>query len=338
MNKHNLAIMPILVILVILTGCTESVPSQSEFLLGTICTVTLYDWGKPAIYRDVFSRMREIENRMSVHIEGSDVDLINKSAGIAAVRVHDDVFMVIEKALYYAELSDGALDPTVEPLVSLWDIGGDHPRVPEPEEIEAVLPLIDWRDVELDSTNKSVFLKRPGMALDLGAIAKGFAADEAAAILRKARIPQAIIDLGGNILTVGTKKDGSLWRIGIQNPQDTRGAYIGIAEVREKTVVTSGIYERYFYSDGVRYHHIFSAADGYPVRNNLLSSTIITGSSMDADALSTTVFVLGYEKGRALAESLEGVEAIFVFDDLSIIMTGGINFSLTNDDFTIKKE
>ena len=322
----------------VLAGCNRSAPSQSEFVLATVCTITLYDRGNPLVYQNVFNRLHEIEDRMSVNIETSDVYKINESAGIEPVKVHDDVYEVIERAVYYAGISDGALDITVEPLVKLWGIGGDNPRVPAQEEIDSVLPLIDWHDVVLDSVNKTVFLKRQGQAIDLGAIAKGYAADEAAAIIRKAGIPRAIIDLGGNILAVGTKKDKSQWKIGIQDPNGMRGVYIGIAAVNQESVVTSGVYEQFFYSDGVRYHHIFIPQTGYPAENHLMSVSIITARSMDADALSTSVFVLGYEKGRALVESLDGVEAIFVFDDLSVKVTEGANFSLTNDSYRVEAD
>jgi len=319
--------------ILLFAGCSKPVEHQSEFVLATICTITLYDNGTPGVYQDVFARIREIESRMSVFIEGSDVYRINKAAGIEAVEVHSDVFGVIERAVHYAELSGGAFDPTVEPLAALWGIGGENPRVPAREEIESVLPLINWRDIELNRENKTVFLKRPGMALDLGAIAKGYAADEAAVIIKKAGIPRAMINIGGNILTVGEKKDGSLWRIGIQNPLDTRGAYIGMSRIMEKALVTSGVYERFFVAGGRHYHHIFSPSLGYPADNGLLSVSIITDISMDADALSTAVFVLGYEKGRAFVESLEGVEAIFVFDDRSICLTGGVDFILVDESY-----
>jgi thiamine biosynthesis lipoprotein len=300
-----------------------------------VCTVNLYDQGKPEVYREVFGRIREIESRMSVTLPGTDLDRINTNAGIAPVAVHADVFEVIEMAIRYAALSGGAFNPAIGPLVSLWGIGGDHPRLPSPEEIDALLPLVSWRDIELDREKLTVFLKRPGMALDLGAIAKGYAADEAARILREKRMKRAIIDMGGNILVYGEKEDRSPWRVGIQNPLDSRGAYIGIMEVRDKTVVTSGVYERFFEKAGTRYHHILSPRDGYPARNGLLSVTIVTGRSADADALSTAVFVLGCEEGTALIESLEGVGAIFIFEDQSIRLRGISGFVLTDENYRI---
>ena len=317
------------------TGCTTPVQHQSEFVLGTICTITLYNDGKLQVYQDIFARLRNIENLMSVFIEGSDVDRINKAAGIEAVRVHPDVFHVIESSVHYAELSDGIFDLTVGPLVALWGIGGENPRVPAREEIDRALPLINWRDVELDRENKTIFLKTTGMAIDLGAVAKGYAADEAAVIIKKAGIPRAMINIGGNILTVGEKKDGSFWMIGVQNPLDTRGAYIGIVRTTEKSLVTSGVYERFFEADGIRYHHLFSPSLGYPADNGLLSVSIIADISLDADALSTAVFVMGYEKGKTFVESLKGVEAVFVFYDKSIQLTDGVDFTLTDENYHI---
>jgi thiamine biosynthesis lipoprotein len=322
----------------LLAACSRPGPAaRSEFVLGTVCTVTLYGRGDK-VYRDIFGRLREIENRMSVNLPGSDVSRVNAAAGLEPVRVHEDVFAVIGRSLHYAALTSGAFDPSVGPLVSLWGIGGETPRVPSPEEIDAARALVNWRDVSLDREQSTVFLKRPGMALDLGAIAKGYAADEAAAIIGRAGIKRAIIDLGGNILVYGQKKDKSPWKIGIQDPSGARGSYTGVARTRDKTVVTSGVYERYFESGGRRYHHILSPDTGYPARNGLLSVSIIAGKSVDADALSTAVFALGYEKGKALLESLEGTGGIFIFEDLGIRLCGETDFTLTSDSYRIIEE
>jgi thiamine biosynthesis lipoprotein len=289
------------------------------------------------VYRKIFSRLREIENEMSSSIDDSELELINKNAGLEAVRVHADLLTVVRRALYFCELSEGAFDITVGPLVKLWNIGQENFRLPSADEIEAVLPLINWRDIIIDKEAGTVFLAYPGMRLDLGAIAKGYAADEAARIIRAARIPRAIIDLGGNVLALGEKAGRTPWRIGIQNPLGDRGAYIGIMKVRDRTLLTSGVYERYSEIGGKRYHHILSTADGFPVENGLLSVTVIAETSIDADALSTTVFAMGYEKGKALVESLDEVYAVFVFDDRSIRLSRGAldNFSLSDEDFRI---
>jgi len=325
-----------LLILFFLAACSQPQSSRTEFVLGgTVCTITLFEQGRDSVYRDIFSRLREIENLMSMNIPSSDVSRINAAAGTEPVQVHDDVFKVIECAVYYAQLSGGAFDPSIGPLVSLWGIGSNNARVPSRAEIDNVLPLINWRDIELDHNKKSVFLKNKGMALDLGAIAKGYAADEAAAIIKKANIERAIIDLGGNILICGEKKDKSLWKVGVQDPVGDRGSYIGILQITEKTVVTSGVYERFFEEGGTRYHHIFSPSVGFPVNNGLLSVTIVAHNSMNADALSTSVFVLGYEKGRELVEAIPEAEAVFIFEDRSVRKTTGLNFTLTDDSFRL---
>ncbi|MCL2067833.1 MAG: FAD:protein FMN transferase [Treponema sp.] len=331
LNRHVFRCCAVFVLA--LTGCIRDEPSRAEFVLGTVCNITLFDQARAQVYRDVFARIREIENHMSVNLPNSDIARINAAAGITPVQVHDDVFYVIERSLYFAGLSGGALDPAVGPLVSLWGIGTDNPRVPSQTEIDSVLPLVNWQNIELDYSARSVFLKQPGMALDLGAIAKGFAADEAAAIIKKAGLKRAIIDLGGDIITSGKKRDRSSWKVGIQDPLDNRGSYIGVVTVGEQGIVTSGVYERYFEAEGERYHHIFSPQRGFPADNDLMSVTIIADNAMDADALSTAVFVLGYEKGRALVDSLDGFQAIFVFRDNNVRITPGTDFVLTSEDY-----
>jgi thiamine biosynthesis lipoprotein len=325
-----------------LTSCSRNEPSRTEFALGTICTVTLYDQGQARVYNNIFSRLHEIENLMSVNIPSSDISRINAAAGIESVQVHEDTFKVIKRAVYFASLTGGAFDPTVGPLVSLWDIGGINQRIPSQEEIEAVLPLINWQNIELNASTRNVFLTHPGMALDLGGIAKGYAADETLKIISAAGIDRAIINLGGDIITYGERRDRNLWRIGIQHPLEERGTVIGYLQIPAKTVVTSGIYERFFTENEMRYHHIFSPSPGlpgkpgYPAQSGLLSVTLISDTSMDADALSTAIFVLGYERGMALFGHLPGTDAVFIFEDRSIRATPGVNFTLTDSAFRLE--
>jgi thiamine biosynthesis lipoprotein len=271
---------------------------------------------------------------MSANSADSEIGAINNNAGVAPVKVHPEVLDVVESALHYAELSGGAFDPSVGPLVKLWRIGEDDARLPAEDEIRETLPLVNWRDVIVDRQAGTVYLRRPGMRLDLGGIAKGYAADEAVRIIGKYRIKGAVIDLGGNVFAYG-EKPGKWpwqklpWRVGIQNPLENRGQYFAVMELRNKTAVTSGVYERFLEVDGKRYHHILSTQNGYPVESSLLSVTIVADCSMDADALSTSVFALGWEKGAALVESLEGIDAVFVFDDMSVRCTKGLEDSFT---------
>jgi thiamine biosynthesis lipoprotein len=334
-----------------------------EFALGTVCAINLYEYGSDALYARIFSRIREIDMTMSAGVSGfqdlpgagtadppaagaadgtaipviSEVVRINRNAGAAPVKVRADLIDVLERSLYYAELSGGAFDPTIGPLVTLWGIGTDAERIPENHEIGGALALVDWRDLVVDRKAGTAFLKRPGMALDLGAIAKGYAADEAARLAAGGGVKRAIFDLGGNILALGARSETEAWRIGVQDPLEGRGAYIGVLSARDKSIVTSGVYERFFESGGRRYHHILSTADGYPVNNGLLSVTIIAPASIDADGLSTSVFALGYERGKALVEFLPGIEAIFIFGDHSVRITRGLegNFEITDEKYTL---
>jgi thiamine biosynthesis lipoprotein len=324
------------------TACLQAVPSQSEFVLGTVCTVRLYKETRTEIYQAIFSRFREIEALMSVNSADSDISAVNNGAGIAPVRVHPEVLDVVESALRYAELSGGAFDPSVGPLVKLWNIGEDDARLPPEDEIRETLPLVGWRDVVVDREAGTVFLRRPGMRLDLGGIAKGYAADEAVRIIKEYGVKSAIVDLGGNVFAYGEKPgkwSGQLlpwqklpWRVGIQNPLEDRGQYFAVMELRNKSAVTSGVYERFLELDGRKYHHILSTQNGYPVDSSLLSVTVVADRSIDADALSTSAFALGWERGSALIESLEGIVAVFVFDDMIVRCTRGMEdwFTLTD--------
>ena len=346
-----------------LTGCAAPNSSQpeSEYVLGTICSVNLFEAGKPELYSDVFGRLRELENILSANREGTDLDMVNQNAGLKPVKVRPELVEVLGKALVYAEKSGGSFDPSVGPLVKLWGIGTDRAHVPAEGEIRRALDLIDYREIEINREEGTVFLKRPGMALDLGAIAKGYAADELAKLLARKGVERAIIDLGGNIFALGEKKaakgpayylknlmpggkggeagdDGSFWRIGIQDPRENRGSYIGVLRVKNRSVVTSGTYERFFEEGGRRYHHIFSPESGFPVENGVISVTIVADESTDADALSTSAFVLGWEQGRALIVSVPGAEGIFIFDDLTVRLTPGLekDFTITAREFHLE--
>jgi thiamine biosynthesis lipoprotein len=322
--------------------------ARSELVLGTLCRIELF--GQPELYDRLFARLYEIERIMSVTRADSEVSRINRAAGLAPVPVSPELFTVLERALYFAEASDGAFDPTVGPLVTLWGIGGDNPKVPDREELDAALALVNWKELELNGgtgetagdVSATAFLRRRGMALDLGAIAKGFAADELVKLLREAGTKSAVIDLGGSIYVYGTRprtrhfpagSEKTKWRVGIQNPLDDRGAYAGYLETDEGSVVTSGIYERFFTENGKRYHHILDTLTGFPVENGLLAVTITAPSSMDADALSTAVFALGREKGGALAKA-NGAGTVFVFEDKTI-HTSSVDFTLTDTGFRL---
>lgn len=309
--------------------------SKSGYFLGTFINIKLYGDSSDKIFENVFEILKEIESKMSVNIDNSEVAIINKNAGKSKVMVSPDTFYVIEKGKYYSNLSKGHFDVSIGSLVKLWGIGSDSAKVPEAAEIEKCKSMINYMDISLDNVNRTVMLKNQGMIIDLGGIAKGYAADKITQYLVSEGIQNAIINLGGNVYVLGANPDGKDWSVGIQNPFEPRGQYLGIVHIKNKSVVTSGIYERYFEKDGKRYHHILNPFSGYPVENSLVSTTIISDRSIDGDALSTTVFTLGLTEGMKLIESLDNIDAIFITNENKVYMTSGIKdiFTLTNTQF-----
>ncbi len=309
-------------------------------LLGTACTIRLYAGGSPAVLDAAFGRIAEIETRMTVNRDDSEVIRINAAAGVRPVVVTPDVLEVVRQGLLYSSDGDGAYDITVDPLVRLWGIGSARARIPAADEIRRAIALIDYRMVEVNTTASTVYLRKAGMGLDLGSIAKGYAADEVSRIVRAQGVRSALIDLGGNVLTVGTKPDGSRWRIGIQNPGEARGTKIGYVEITGGSVTTAGTYERFFEQAGKRYFHILDARTGYPAWNGLSAVAIVAPDSVSADGYDTLVFTLGLERGRAFVESTKGkIEAVFITEKHEVYVTPGLRprFTLTDSGFTLLK-
>ncbi|MBP5463894.1 MAG: FAD:protein FMN transferase, partial [Treponema sp.] len=281
--------------------------------LGTVCSVNAFEDGTEKLYGRIAGRLEEIDDSFSVNKEQSSISRINRAAGKKRVIVGSDVFFVIRSDLDFAERSWGAFDPTIGPLVALWRISSDHPRVPSRDEIAAVLTLVDWHKLSLNESDTSVFLEKEGMTLDLGGIAKGYAADEIVRILREQKVKRAIIDLGGNIYVFGMKADGSAWKVGVKNPADEGATVASVLTLQgNMSVVTSGNYERYFVSGGQRYHHIIDPKTGYPCENSVASVTIVSPSSMEADAMSTSAFLMGAE---AFSQTFPKASFLFIFSD-----------------------
>ena len=329
--------------LAILGGCSKDNKateplSRSEVLMGTVVTVSLYDSNDEAILDKVFNKVKDLESILSINENGTLVDEINEEAGIKPVKVDDDTYNIVKKGIEYSNLSNGLFDISVGPIVKLWNIGLPEARVPSQEEIDEKLPLIEYSDIEIDDTNKTIFLKRKGMMIDLGGIAKGYTADVISNILTEEGVKSAIINLGGNVFAHGSKVNGDDWKIGIQNPFTERGGIIGTITTSNKSVVTSGIYERYIEQDGVKYHHILSPFTGYPYDNEIAGITIVSDKSVDGDALSTSVFAMGVEKGMEFVNTLDGIDAIFITKDYKVYITDGLKsiFTLTNSDFTLE--
>ena len=296
-----------------------AVSPRSMTYFGTICSLNLFESGTQELYNELFHRIELIDTEFDPNRASSDVSRINAAAGDHAVSVSEDVISVVKRALSYAELSGGLFDPTIGPVVKLWSIGTDEAHVPNDRYIRAALPLVDYRAVVVDGD--TVFLEKEGMSLDLGALVKGFAADSLCEMLAARKVPRAIIDLGGNIYVYGKKIDNEPWYVGIKNPDNESGDPALVLQLGECSVVTSGVYERFFVQNGKRYHHIFDTRTGYPLETDLLSATVICSSSVDADALSTLVFLLGAEDGIDLLSRMDGVSGVFISKNYKVVAT-----------------
>jgi FAD:protein FMN transferase len=339
-RKLNIAlIMIFLSTTILLSGCSSKNVepiSRTELWLDTPCTITLHDKPTEKNLDKAFAALKNVHDKMNVNSETSEVSNINKNSGGEFVKVSDETFYVIGEAKKYNQITQKKFDITVGPLVKLWGINTDTARVPSKEEVAENLKLVNSDYLTLNETDKSVKLEKKGMSIDLGGIAKGYAADAVKKELKAIGINHALINLGGNVITVGTKPDGSNWRVGVQNPVEPRGEYIGILQVADKAVVTSGIYERYLEQDGKIYHHIFDTATGYPVDNNLASVTIVTDKSINGDALAKS-FCMGLEKGLTFIQTIEGVDAIFITKNSEVYITPGLKdtFQITDTNFTL---
>ncbi|NFA07343.1 FAD:protein FMN transferase, partial [Clostridium botulinum] len=311
----------------VFVGCnskSEEPVSRETYLMGTIINIKAYGKNADKAVQASVDKISDIENKMSLNISTSEINKINKNAGIAPVKVSKNTFDVVKASLIYSEKTKGSFDITVEPLVSLWGIGTDKARIPSKDETSNALKLINYKDVIINEKESTVMLKRKGQAIDLGAIAKGYTADELKKVLLNYNVSSAFLSLGGNVYVLGNKPDKTPWKIGVQNPLEPRGDYLGIVSVSDKSVVTSGNYERFFERNGKRYHHIFDTKTGYPAEKGLISVSIISDKSIDGDALSTSVYTLGLDEGKKLIESLNNVEAVFVTKDKKVYITSGL--------------
>ncbi len=310
---------------------------RTNYMLGTVVNLTLYT-KDDSVFEKCFDIVREIENKMSLNIKESEINNINKNGFNNPIKLSDDMYNVIKKSIEYSKLSDGKFDITAGKLVELWNIGTDKARLPSQEEIDSSLPFVDYNNIVLNDEDKTIELKKDGMVLDLGGIAKGYAADKLRDYIKSQNIDKAIIDLGGNIYVIGTNPNDKPWGIGIQNPfTDNRNEYIGSVSEADKSIVTSGVYERYFEYDEKKYHHILDTRTGYPVENDIMGVSIVSKDSIDGDALSTSVFAMGIHDGMKLINSLPDVDAVFITKNKEIYLSDNIknNFKLNNQDFRV---
>ena len=338
MNKKFFAAFTAMVLSfsVVLVACTNKKNlekyEETQVKMDTPMTLRAYGPSSKKAVQDAFKRIDEIEKLTSTTIEDSDVSKINKSAGEGFVKVDKDVFKIIKESIKYSKLSNGAYDITIGPIIKLWGIGTKDAKVPSQNEINQKKELVGYDKVKLNESEESVMLEKKGMSIDLGSIAKGYAADEAARIIKSYGIEKAIVNLGGSsIYLMGGKSENEPWTIGIQHPRkEGEGVYLCKLKAKDKILSTSGDYERYFMKSGKRYHHIMDPSTGAPADNGVTGVTIVLDrpdnfeEAMIADVLSTIVFVKGAEDGMNFIKAIDGADALIATSDNKLISTQGL--------------
>lgn len=344
--SHKLPIIISLICLsFLISSCTPAaeVTTVEGFFFDTFISIVIYDPCDADVTDGCIELCSHYDNLFSKSIPESDIYRINHSSGIP-VSVSEDTVFLLSEAIRYAELTDGKIDPTIETVGSLWDFHpSDTPELPDEAEVANALTHVDYHNIRITQTqmdaadhnltiddlpiddfitDPAVTLTDPESSLDLAFLAKGYIADRIKEYLLANGIQNAIINLGGNTVVLGSKPGNEPFTVGVEKPFGD-GVPIASFALTDCTLVTSGVYHRCFYDGETLYHHILDTATGYPVENHLYSVSILGESSLTCDALSTTCFVLGPEDGMKLIETLDGVEAMFIMDDDSIRYSSG---------------
>ena len=297
--------------------------TRSYFALGTRVTLTVEHPRPEAQLARGAALIRDYENRLSANLPSSEIARINQMAGVQPVAVDPVVYRLVREAVLVSR-SRAGFNAAIGPLVQLWRIGFEDAQIPERTAIDSCRELSDPDRIELDDAHSSVFLGRPGMKLDLGAIAKGWIADAIKQVWQAEGVPSGVIDLGGNVLTLGTAPHADRrWRVGVQAPFAQRGRPLGVLSLPACSVVTSGVYERVLEVDGRRYHHMLDPLTGHPFDTDLASVTIVAASSMTADLWATIAQRDGLAGGYEAVSAERGLEAVFVATDGRIVATDG---------------
>ena len=322
MKKFRLlgVLLPALLLLFGCSSVSDTPVSRTATFFDTVITIKIYDKDAEDVLNACIEKCKDYESRFSRTLEGSEIYQLNHAGG-QAVELSPDTVELINLGLKYCELSEGSFDITVAPLDDVWNFKENAGTVPDPAAIAEAKSHVNYHTVVVNGNQ--VQLTDPAAQIDLGGVAKGYIADKLKSFMKQQGVTSAIIDLGGNVLAIGGKPGGDSFNIGIQKPFAEQGTPITSVKIKDKSVVSSGIYQRYFKVDDKIYHHILSPATGYPCENNLLGVTIVAGSSADADGLSTTCFILGRKKGMELINKISGVEAVFITDDYKLHYTSG---------------
>ncbi|MCA9499416.1 MAG: FAD:protein FMN transferase [Nitrospira sp.] len=310
-----------------LAGCqgTPHLVKRSQMLMGTVVFVTAVGADERIAQRAVkagLDEIRRLEELLSTWIPTSELSQVNAAAGRESIPVSQETFEVLTRSLEVAKLTQGGFNIALGPAVNAWDASGDG-HVPSKDDLEALRPQLELSNVQLDETTRSVWLRRPGMSIDVGGIGKGYAADLAAKVMRTTGATAGVVALSGDIKTFGRMPDAQRFVFGIQHPRKEQGEVLGRIELEDEAVSTAGDYQRYFMRDGVRFHHILDPQTLHPARG-CQSVTIIAKEGVMADGLDTGIFVMGPDQGMALIESLPDVEGVIVDQEGTVLVSSGL--------------
>lgn len=330
-TRRVLILLPVIAFFIGCQADRGEIYEERADIMGTVFTVKIV--ARPERARSAaeaaFDEIRRIDRLLSTYKSNSEISDINRRASTKAAAVGEDFWQVAMASREYFTLSGGSFDPTIRPLMQTWSLTTKQGRLPTEEELKKALDLVGFGNVRLDESAHTVAFVRDGMALDFGGIAKGYAVDRAVAVLEGLGVMSAIVDAGGNFRAIGTPRDRDRWQIGIRHPL-RHDEIIARLPLSEGAAATSGGYERFFEVDGKRYCHIMDPRTGQPVQA-VLSATVLAKSAMAADALSTSVFVLGADEGMRLIEELPSVEGMLILpgesyssEDFKILVSSGL--------------
>ncbi|MCI9274300.1 MAG: FAD:protein FMN transferase [Clostridiales bacterium] len=305
---------------------------STSLVMGTYMQQTIYGSGGEEAAAAASQAVANLENRISWRKEDSDIAKLNANAGKDWITVDDSTLSMLEQCLDVAEQSNGAYDPTILPLSSLWDFGGENQHLPDRDEVERFASYVDYQILRIDMEQKEASLKNSLYALDLGGAGKGAACDAAVQSYGQSGVSCAIVAVGGSVGVYGQKPDRTDWRVAIRNPfqnlEEQQNASMGTLDIHSGFVSTSGLYEKYFEQDGKLYHHILDPGTGYPVDNDLVSVTVVCDSGALSDMLSTACFVLGWEGSQELLTHYNA-GAVFIYKNKDVAVTENLKDRLT---------
>lgn len=332
-NKY-LYIIFTLIFITIFSSCSkdDSLVGETEFKFGTVCTISLPKGTDESIYNGAFNILDLVSKEISRTDKTSSISILNLNKSNS---FNKETYKLIKDSYEMSKQSDGLFNPSIGAAVSLWDIGGTNPRIPSDKELKAI--DTNYKDVKFDDENRLISIPN-NMEIDLGADGKGYSADLIKNYLISKKIDRAIINLGGNILLIGSKKINQDWVIGLQDPNKEVGNSYILLSLSDTSVVTSGTYERFFIKDGIKYHHILSPSTLYPADSDIISSSIISKDSTLCDMLSTTCFIMGSKRSLEFIKNYSNVSAVFLLKDGSIVFSENFDkdYQIVNNDYSIR--